>query len=83
VDIQDVNEEANRRWERFKSPKSPKNVLQSLGLEELVRFQVANSVEFLAQDRTEYGMIFLDGNHDADIVYQEVPLACVDLRRRA
>jgi hypothetical protein len=48
-----------------------------------VRFQVANSVEFLAQDRTEYGMIFLDGNHDADIVYQEVPLACVDLRRRA
>lgn len=75
VDILDVNDAPDAVWKSASLPLSPGASLEQLGLAELVDFQVADSIEFLATVDAKYDAIFLDGDHNAKAVYKEVPLA--------
>jgi predicted O-methyltransferase YrrM len=75
VDIEDVNGEEQRRWLRFGAGTSPRRMIEELGCGGLVTFVHRRSIDFLHDCDARFDLIFLDGNHDADTVYQEVPLA--------
>jgi predicted O-methyltransferase YrrM len=75
ADIRNVNDPQTRPWLVFKSPHSPGENIATLGCGEFVRFEVGRSLDVLVDGHRRYGMIFLDGNHDAEVVYQEIPLA--------
>ena len=55
---------------------SPQSLVNKFGYGERVDFQVSPSVEFLARCTEKFDFIFLDGGHSANLVYQELPLAC-------
>jgi predicted O-methyltransferase YrrM len=75
ADIQDVNDPVARPWLKHRSARSPRAMVEALGCGDFVRFEVTPSLRRLARDDRRYGLIFLDGSHDADMVYQEIPLA--------
>jgi len=75
VDIDDVNHPSEGHWVRYGAPRSPVDNLRSLGLDGLVEFFAADSREWLGGSHEPYDLIFLDGNHNPDCVYREVPLA--------
>jgi predicted O-methyltransferase YrrM len=75
VDIRDVNDPVVRPWLNYRSARSPRAMVEALGCSDFVRFEVALSLRRLARDDRRYGLIFLDGCHNADVVYQEIPLA--------
>lgn len=73
VDINDVNGPSGA-WATHGVP-CPRDRLEATGLADKVRFVVQDSVQFLRECREVYDFIFLDGSHDAEVVYREVPLA--------
>lgn len=76
VDIKDVNCEIERPWRQFGAEKSPREMIRCLSGEDLVQFcSGVPSVEYLRNDNHLYNLIFLDGDHSASAVYQELPLA--------
>ena len=75
VDLIDVNDAATRRWEKFGSPASPRELLDKLGFAQHVKFVTSASLEFLHRCEEKYDFIFLDGSHFAPIVYREIPAA--------
>jgi len=75
VDIRDTNDEVAKPWVHFGARRSPRDTLRSVGLERFVNFHVSDARAWMRQTATQYGLIFLDGNHNADCVYQELPLA--------
>jgi predicted O-methyltransferase YrrM len=75
ADIRDVNDPVGQPWLDFGSTASPRSLVEAVGCSEFVRFEVSSSLAALAQTNRKFGLIFLDGNHDADTVYQEIPLA--------
>lgn len=75
VDIRDVNDEAVQPWRQFGSDASPRQKLAALGLDHLVEFKTGDSLQILSRLPEGFDMIFLDGNHRAPAVYQEIPLA--------
>lgn len=75
VDVRDVNDEVARPWVEYQSPASPREILKSLGLEQMVSFHVHDSREWMRRASHRYDLVFLDGNHAAPFVYQEIPLA--------
>lgn len=78
VDIAAVNA-VDGPWFQHGLHCSPRDTLDRVGMSERVRFVQARSVDFL-QQRAEYDFIFLDGDHAAETVYQEMPLAIALLR---
>lgn len=75
VDIVDVNDDRTRRWARFGSTYSPAELIRQLGCEDSVQFVTRRSLEYMSGCAKRYGLIFLDGDHSAHTVYQEVPAA--------
>lgn len=75
VDIVDVNDSADAVWKVAGLPLSPLASLEALDLGDLVEFVVEDSIAYLAQMERHFDVIFLDGDHNAKAVYQEVPLA--------
>lgn len=75
VDIRDVNCRQTKPWLRFGSEYSPWEMISCLDCSEMVEFITKPSVEFLEYDQMKYDLIFLDGDHSAQAVYQEIPLA--------
>lgn len=75
VDIRDVNDPGTRPWIDAGSPASPRALLTTLELIDLVEFNVGTAVETLAEPAEGFCMIFLDGDHSAEAVYGEIPLA--------
>jgi predicted O-methyltransferase YrrM len=75
VDIRDVNCTDDKPWLKAKSSNSPKSILQSLSLDHCVDFVVDTSTNFLKNTDKIYDFIFLDGDHSATAVYQEVQLS--------
>jgi predicted O-methyltransferase YrrM len=73
VDIVDVNDGRTRRWERFGSTYSPAELIRQLGCEESVQFVTRRSLEYMSGCTKRFGLIFLDGDHSAHTVYQEIP----------
>lgn len=75
VDIIDVNDPQLQPWLNYKVTTSPEHIFKMHNLDKIVRFITISSIEFLKTTKNKYDLIFLDGSHEAEIVYQEVPLA--------
>ncbi len=75
VDVRDVNDPATKPWAAFDSSASPRELLQRIDCSDSVSFLVADSLAFLATCRRQFDFIFLDGDHSARKVFQEIPLA--------
>jgi predicted O-methyltransferase YrrM len=75
VDIRDVNDARSRPWKTFGSKYSPKEMSEIMGVPDLVEFIATPSIHYLSTCTDGFDFIFLDGNHAATTVYQEVPLA--------
>ncbi|MGQ0603337.1 MAG: O-methyltransferase [Anaerolineales bacterium] len=72
VDIEDVN--AGASWSGM-NRHSPRASLEQLGCGSQVKFVTQNSLEYFSSVTAKFDLIFLDGSHDALVVYQEVPRA--------
>ena len=77
VDIADVNAE-DGAWKRCGCRQNPRAALQLAGVS--ADFHQSDSVKWLAGDRNTYNLIFLDGLHEAQQLYRELPLALARLR---
>jgi hypothetical protein len=75
VDIIDVNDQIKRPWMEHKSPASPLDLIERIGCGDLINFEVNKSIEKLRHTTDKFDMIFLDGDHSAENIYQEIPLA--------
>jgi predicted O-methyltransferase YrrM len=75
VDIVDVNSARKRPWVRFGSTYSPAEMMRQLGCEASVQFITSSSLEYMAGCTKRYRLVFLDGDHSAHTVYQEIPAA--------
>lgn len=75
VDIRDVNDPIEKPWMEYNSGESPANNIKKLGLDGIVNFITQPSVDFLSTSKERYDFIFLDGSHEAEMVYKELPLA--------
>jgi predicted O-methyltransferase YrrM len=81
VDISDVNDQATSPWLKYGSLYSPAELAQRLGLDDRITFVTCKSLDYFASCSDQYDLIFLDGDHAARTVYQEIPRALVQLRR--
>jgi predicted O-methyltransferase YrrM len=80
VDVEDVNDAPNASWKNYGLPRSPRDALAQLGLAERVQFCATNSFDYFARRDQLFDFIFLDGDHSAATVYQELALALGHLR---
>ena len=78
-DIIDVNDKINKPWKVFGSPASPADLLDQIEFNDIVSFEIGNSIDKLSLPR-KFDIIFLDGDHRASTVYKEIPFAlkCLD-----
>ncbi len=74
VDIEDVNA-LGGAWQRYGLRASPREMLRAIDSEGIVRFVTGSSLDFMARGDDRFDLIFLDGDHAASIVYQELPRA--------
>ena len=74
VDILDVNDPHQAPWTRAKALGSPAQAIAALGFADHVTFVQSDSVEFLKTTNQTFDFIFLDGDHAAPKVYQELQL---------
>jgi len=75
VDIIDVNDINIKHWENFGATSSPLSLLEIGGLSDNVDFIKSNSVDYMKSCTQNFDLIFLDGSHEAEVVYNEIPLA--------
>lgn len=75
VDIRDVNCEREKPWIKAGTKHSPKELVRSLTDKSIVQFQISSSTDYLKHTSANFDFIFLDGDHSAKTVYQEIPLA--------
>lgn len=74
VDILDVNA-PDAPWHQQNLAMSPRDYLIKFGTSDNVTFMAMPSKEFLRNTNEKYDFIFLDGDHSAHTVYEEVSLA--------
>lgn len=81
VDVVDVNA-FDGPWAQHGLRCSPVDAITRVDMLSRVRFVQGRSVDFLGvpAESAEYDFIFLDGDHEATTVYQELPLAIARLR---
>lgn len=75
VDVIDVNDPKIKHWENFGASNSPLSILKSAGLASNVKFIKSDSVDYMKNCTQNYDLIFLDGSHRAEELYNEIPLA--------
>jgi|MDTC01.3.fsa_nt_gb cephalosporin hydroxylase len=75
VDIKDINNEEKKDWEKYGSKYSPRKMIELAQSSHFVNFIQSNSISYLTNCNKRYDLIFLDGSHLSNIVYQEIPLA--------
>ena len=75
IDIKDVNSETEKPWLHYGNDLSPRQMIDKLGYKDFVEFKVGPSLDFLKQNNQKFDFIFLDGDHSATTVYQEIPAA--------
>jgi predicted O-methyltransferase YrrM len=75
VDIIDVNHPFQGKWKKLGMSKSPMNFASELGLAGRICFHTAPSLEFMRVTDQHFDFIFLDGDHSARVVYQELSSA--------
>lgn len=82
VDIVDVNDPECGAWKKLGLPKSPKEFARELECLDLIDFHTAASVDLMRRTSQRYDFVFLDGDHSARTVYQEMSAALFLLRNR-
>jgi predicted O-methyltransferase YrrM len=80
VDIKDVNHQETGAWRAFRLPQSPREAMRRLGVDDLVEFRTARSLEVLREQGDPYDLVFLDGDHRYRTVLAEIPAALGRLR---
>jgi predicted O-methyltransferase YrrM len=75
VDIRDVNDPIQKPWQEYQSPACPLELIKQLGCQDFTKFTVSKSLDFFKTSQQKFDFIFLDGLHDAYMVYQEIPNA--------
>jgi predicted O-methyltransferase YrrM len=80
VDIVDVNHASDAFWRLGGLPRSPRDNIEAMGMVEHVTFVTNSSLTYLDECDESFDLIFLDGDHSAAMVYQEIPRALRRLR---
>lgn len=75
VDIADVNSPIEKPWLKYGTTYSPIEMIDKLGYGSLVSFITDTSLGYAANCQRTFDFIFLDGDHSAKTVYQEIPVA--------
>jgi predicted O-methyltransferase YrrM len=75
VDILDVNDATLKNWARYGTPRSPKAIIEQIRCGALVSFVTQPALEFARRTMRKFDFIFLDGDHAAIAVYEEIPAA--------
>jgi predicted O-methyltransferase YrrM len=75
VDITEVNDPERGAWKRIGCSQSPAEVMRTIGCQDLVTFVASPSIPYLRSCQERFDLIFLDGDHAATAVYQEIPAA--------
>jgi predicted O-methyltransferase YrrM len=75
VDIMDVNDPLHGAWKRIGCDQSPSQFMQAIQCEDIVTFVTRPATDYLRNSREKFDLIFLDGDHSASGVYQEIPAA--------
>jgi predicted O-methyltransferase YrrM len=72
MDIEDVNDSAASVWRKARLLRSPKQMVDQLNTKLTVTFLIRDSKHFFATNRQTFDLIFLDGDHAAETVYEEI-----------
>jgi predicted O-methyltransferase YrrM len=75
VDIVDVNHPERGAWKQLGLPKSPRDFARELECLDHIDFHTGACLDLMRTSRQRYDLIFLDGDHRARAVYQEVSAA--------
>lgn len=75
VDISDVNSRTKKPWLKYGATHSPIEMVDKFGCKSFVEFITDTSLNFASHCQRTFDFIFLDGDHSAATVYQEVPVA--------
>jgi len=75
LDIRDVNSTETKPWLEFGTKLSPIEMIKKLNYSPFVTFLTGKSLEYLQRNDQKFDFIFLDGDHAAKTVYQEVAAA--------
>jgi len=80
VDIVDVNHPEQGAWKKLGLAQPPREFARQLECLDRIDFQTGASLELMRTTRQRYDLVFLDGDHSAPAVYQEVSAALSLLR---
>jgi predicted O-methyltransferase YrrM len=75
VDIVDANHPERGAWKQLGLPNSPRDFAQQMECSDRIDFYTGASLDLMRTTRQRYDFIFLDGDHRARAVYQEVSAA--------
>lgn len=81
VDSTDVNSTTAKPWLSHGTEHSPLEMIQAARYESFVEFITDTSLDYAASCGRKFDFIFLDGDHSARAVYQEIPVALNLLNR--
>ena len=81
VDCADVNDRVVEPWRQFGCRYSPAEMIERIGCGYGTVFVVDSSLSYLRSCGKSFDLVFLDGDHRAETVYQEIPLALELLNR--
>jgi predicted O-methyltransferase YrrM len=72
VDVEDVNDGLEAVWRRAGLAKSPKGMIEDLNGRIETRFVIGDARHFFAANDETFDFVFLDGDHSAATVYEEM-----------
>lgn len=75
VDVREVNSPTDGYWRTYGLRSSPEQMLEKIEARDFVRFATACSLTYLESCEERFDLVFLDGDHHAAVVYQELPRA--------
>lgn len=75
VDLLDVNDSRHGAWKRIGCDQSPAEFMRKIQCEQIVTFVTRPATDYLRHSTDKFDLIFLDGDHSASGVYQEIPAA--------
>lgn len=81
VDIADVNHPDRGAWKELGLSRSPRGFAQHLECIDQIDFHTGACLDLMRTTRNRYDFIFLDGDHSAGAVYQEVSAALSLLKK--
>lgn len=72
LDVRDVNSPTDGYWKEYGLSVSPAQMIAASGCAGFVRFVTVPSLAYLASCDRQFDLVFLDGDHEANTVYQEL-----------